>query len=807
MRANRSASQESSESNNSEARSRLRSTPPASEHDMSMLTDYLVKVEELSAFDACVETSDALAASSPYTTSSAKYDKETGLTDCSVLVSPDGDLLLLPNEQDGSVSSRDEAAQGGESEDKDPGPEQNDQEQAPPAMLSDARFCTGGEFESAVFMGNDLRTGGDKAVNGFSAMGWSPSAASLAIRQSEDAIRSTAAFVEDIMLIRKEGAARASQACDKLRTNGSTYPLEHRNGMAADFELLADGDGAFSWRSNTSINNGRGLETIANRVGPLRFSGGTINAATQALEQYHSTMAENDANRWRMASLSNLTLDNETSNSRNVSVGVLPALRRAGDQAADRSYNREKALREMQRRADAIDARLAQCKEISKQRWDAVHDAEEAVTRIVEERMLERSRERERLRMEQLRETFTDQDENPQLGATPNEIWDLVSAVAESMEGGSFEPTGLPQASIGGPQDKSLRNYPTGSQDGDTAEAGLPGSNDLDPATPFPLASRADVEEECNLPALRAAAMAADDAIEDSAGSLLNVLSTLDTTRRSARVAAETCLLSVAHAQAKSIRSLIALERASIEDRLQNIKELERIADNMDVRADLNAYITADKKERGGSTWFGEDDDGGVASALAVLSSHVEGSMGYTTSSKVLTEGWDQSDYDEEFSAEKMEDAVEHLFDRKALDGDNMDKGKNAEEEYEKSVQMLCKVASDHDSMQSRSLRSTICYAINQKRSSHVELQDAIHFDSLCRVFSAILTGCDREASGVSNAKMCMMLSQTFYMVEKKDTEAKENPVASPVRIERNERIFVKSRLMDHPLWSDEEFW
>jgi hypothetical protein len=56
------------------------------------------KVDELAAFDACVEAYDALAASSSYAQSSGKTDPETGLQDCSVLVSPDGNLLIIPQE-------------------------------------------------------------------------------------------------------------------------------------------------------------------------------------------------------------------------------------------------------------------------------------------------------------------------------------------------------------------------------------------------------------------------------------------------------------------------------------------------------------------------------------------------------------------------------------------------------------------------------------------------------------------------------------------------------------------------------------
>mmetsp|Transcript_9336 Transcript_9336/g.12147 ORF Transcript_9336/g.12147 Transcript_9336/m.12147 type:complete len:207 (-) Transcript_9336:80-700(-) len=95
-----------------------------------------------------------------------------------------------------------------------------------------------------------------------------------------------------------------------------------------------------------------------------------------------------------------------------------------------------------------------------------------------------------------------------------------------------------------------------------------------------------------------------------------------------------------------------------------------------------------------------------------------------------------------------------------------------------------------------------MCYAINQKRSSNAELKDSVQFDAVCRIFDAILTGCDREAGGVANAKMCMMLSQTFYMVDDTNVAPDDDSPAT-----RDNRIFVKTRLVDHLLWKDEEFW
>lgn len=62
-------------------------------------------VDPLSRFHGCIEAADALAATCPGAHDSkiilpARVDKDTGLADCSVLVSPDGDLLLIPQGED-----------------------------------------------------------------------------------------------------------------------------------------------------------------------------------------------------------------------------------------------------------------------------------------------------------------------------------------------------------------------------------------------------------------------------------------------------------------------------------------------------------------------------------------------------------------------------------------------------------------------------------------------------------------------------------------------------------------------------------
>lgn len=756
---------------------------------------YNAKLTDLASFDACVEACDALAASSSYAQSSAKTDQETGMKDCSVLVSPDGDLLLVPQEPRRTVQQLQELAEANANDANASGtqgspqsqPQPHPQPQSPYAHFLASRKDSD-DYNSAVIMGYDLQGRGDYTLNGFSAMGWSAAATSLAIRQSEQSLREMTGFMEELITTKKEHAARAANACDHLHHmsehHGVAPPLPlppsiRNNG--APKRRVTSAEALFSLSELEPMGKAV-LELASNRVGPLSYRGGTIHAATVAFEQYLIMMAESDANRWRMASH-----------------GSLAEIRLAADKAAERAYHRERSLKDMQSRANEIEARLVYCKTESSRRWQLVHEAEELVTKVMEDNMLERSRERERQRLEQFRleeEAHARDTSKAHLGATQAEVWDMIAAATDSMEDGSFTPLDLPQAPVKGPRDQAMQ--------APGEPSALPRSTSQDSNdSSIPFASRSQIEQQCNLPGLRASALAADEAIEDTAGSLLNVLSNLDTTRRSARVAAETCLLSACHAQSACLKSLVQMERASIEERLQSLVEVERIVEGMDARVDLDAYITNDKSDRGGSTWLGDDDDGGIASALAVLSSHVDGSLGHTSPNRMATVGWDDEEEDEDdVTPEQLEDAVDDLFcEDFSLMSDK------TREEYEKTVTFLCKVAEDRKHVSSRSRRSTICYALNSKRTL-AEMKCQLQFDALAKVVYSVLTACDQEAGGVANAKMCMMLSQSFFInaAAKEQTETSTNS-ESPNRNARDKRIYVKSQLIEHPLWQDEEFW
>lgn len=809
--------------------------------------DLIQKVEHLAKFDACIEAADCVAAAAGHRVAPvSRIDEATGLHDCSVLVSADGDLLLVPqgehqtlylhhnhnpnpnpnpkqrsesttdsddySEKTNEVASslgelnlnqntdtHDDAYDESESEMQQNQPQL--QQYSSAGSVSELMVTNKTDYESAVFLGNDLQPTGDRALNGFSAKGWSVPATSMALQQSERCLQDLSQFCEEMVLGHKEAAARATQACDNLRMahpamGGGNFAVSATT-TARQREQREQQEQYSSWEMIDPASTD--FEITQNRVGPLLASGGTNSGALLALEHYYSIMAEKEADRWRSASLQRHT-------------GLLPALQQASSDLNERISKRSLALQESSRRARIMEDRLHGLKDDAVASWQAVYQAEDMVTMRVEEIMQNRSREREMRRLDQLREEEVKQQQdnaNGVLGATSEEIWDIVSAVAESMDNGSFEPLDMPQAPLSTPRDKS--------RDDDSLSVSAANSTDTrDTNTPsvegmnnIPLASRENIELEVGLPELRAAAMAADDAVEDAAGSLLNIISNLDTTRRAARVAAETCLVSASHAQAECIRSMIRLERDGLEDRLRHLKELELMADGIDVRADLDAYITMDKQERGGSSHLGDDDDGGVASALAVLSSHVDGNMGQAPVPKIKTEADEEKDKEDTTTPEMIEKAIEALFDDIKLLYQSTPESPvstKARLEFDTSMDSVCKIASEN-SPSARAKRSSICYFLNSKRSSNAEIKTHTQFDALCRVFGAILTGCSSEDGGVSNAKMCMMLAQTFYIVNQGSSSGSDEDEDDGQAEGRSQRVYAKIRLSDHVLWSKDDFW
>jgi hypothetical protein len=814
--------------------------------------------------------------------------KSHGIPDCSILVSPDGDLLLIPtgttpeslfaaehnNHQDNNATANDpsppppspsnlENTQGQdeemgfkqetnkEDEDNDNNKkEDDDDEEEDDVELNPTETSPTGEevesstssftelmrnskedYRSAVFLGTDLHKDGDKYLNRFSAKGWSIPATSFAMQQTGQTISELAQFCEQVVLARKECAARTAIACDRLRNQNprlvqAQSPQQPLLQLpVSQWEIIDPRASEFEWTPN--------------RTGPwLSPSTSSLYRAMSAVEQYYHDAAETESRRWRVASLE-----------RN---GVLPAMNVATEQFWKRAQARHQALDETSKRAKECQEKLYKLKLIAEKRWNAVYRAEERVTKRIGDLLNQRSRERQKARLKQLRaeQLLQQQQQQQQLqegeegnattsernmttlatatstGGTASlsdEVWDMVSSVAESLEEGTFEPVNLqlPVAATVSSDAASVL-----SDDQSTTSSNLnPGESSVDPTpstTSTSIPDREKVEQELGLYELRSAAMKAEEDVQDAADALLNVLSALDTARRSARVAAESALVSAGNAQLSCLRSMVALERASLEERLRELEGLEEMFDQVDVRADLDAYITADKQEKGGTGHLRDDDDGGIASALAILSSHVDGSMGNDsgrnrTVSQDMTE---LSEKDKKASPADLKDMIEKLFKPNpafASDTPSDEDSEKARTDFQETVDFLCASASEN-SNSAKGRRSVMCYALNAYRSQSAKIETQIQFDALCRVFWAILTGCHAEkSSGVLNAKMIMMLSQTFYIDKgaddsrtKDDEKVMDDSArsySSPARQERKRRLYVKHKLVDHEIWSHNYFW
>jgi hypothetical protein len=701
------------------------------------------EAKELSQFAACCEACDDLASTS---TSSGRVDPKTGLVDCSVLVSANGELLIIPRE----LQTKDAAVR------------KNDRTKSK-SYLDRTSTDFGEEYQSAIFMGNDLNFEGDKAMNGFSTKGWSIPATTLAIKQSADSMGDFVHFAEQLVRAKKLCAAQEYQMAKKL------HPLVHvskiESSRAEEYQNLLKE----SFPEHP-------LHLLPHRVGPLSFEEGSVHATLNALEHYYSHVAESETNRWKAVTDPS---------------GPLPKLRNGKEQTEQREQKRRTALQEMLQEKKAMEDRLASRKEDAARRWNEVHDTEERVTKVLEEKIMDRNRLKEQKRMERLK-----QDEKKRVqdaavdgkpGTTSSEIWDIVSAVTANMEEGSFEPMDLPQMqlSLSAPTDHSR----------DSADGNVSDSTEDDISTTLPITSRHDLEDAHGLPELRVAALKTDDAVEEAANTLLAFLSDWDLTVRSSKLAAETCLIGACNVQAKCLRTIIEMERQSLEERMNQLDQLEAVAYYMDVRADLDSYIKLDKTKQGGGSFLGEEDDGGAAAAFTILEDHGNGNFGMERTSGMHESMSSSGSNDEQMTAhENLDEAVDIFFAKNPLlgpDADDGDDTNKARDEFEESVSNLCKIG-QNSSSSGRVHRSTICYGLNAKRNHEDEIPTMIQFEALCRLFSAVLSGYSSKGSGASLAKMLMNLSQTFF-VRDAGTDKKE--------------IFVKSRLINHPLWSNDELW
>ena len=320
-----------------------------------------------------------------------------------------------------------------------------------------------------------------------------------------------------------------------------------------------------------------------------------------------------------------------------------------------------------------------------------------------------------------------------------------------------------------------------------------------------------------NIRDIRMVAMAANESVEDAAGKLLNVMSKGDTTYRSARLAAKSCLLSKCNGALDCLRSLVAIERANLEDRARGLNVLEAAVDAIEVRRDINCYNTADKDTPGGRSTSGEDDDGGIAAALAVLNNHCDVTQRSTDNKKYGNieqpchfEGWgedatcdDDTDADD-IQPEIFGDVMKLLFEDPS-EGTGIPSVGRLKNTHSGEGSQTCDILdvgsgsaphlhhSSNEEMLNiainapQAFRISILYELNE-----TEIMGGANCDALCCIFNSFLSGCGRESIDVSNTKMLMILSQTFYMVGQVDGNVSNECSTTK---ERQSRIYVKSNI------------
>ena len=171
----------------------------------------------LANFDACVEACDAIAASSGNSIGVAgkfrlpmKQAQSDGHQICttngeyrrskSIMISPDGELLSCidhghPDKKDdieeNSIDTR-ESEVNDDSYSSENRIGTKDTKSNPTKDDNKIKTFTEAkedEFESSIYVGNDVVPDGEKVLNGFSARGWNPVMTTMAIRRAVDTLQ------------------------------------------------------------------------------------------------------------------------------------------------------------------------------------------------------------------------------------------------------------------------------------------------------------------------------------------------------------------------------------------------------------------------------------------------------------------------------------------------------------------------------------------------------------------------------------------------------------------------------------------
>ena len=275
--------------------------------------------------------------------------------------------------------------------------------------------------------------------------------------------------MEELILSHKNNAASASQACEHLRdmmvmedlnndhnnisnsnSNNHYYNnviaknnknnIDHHTtntATAINMNNVNENDSSNTSSSSSNTNDNNGMTNHQkSAAGPLLFPGSTLCEALVAIEKYYSGIAERDSHRWRMASNINSSIVNRTNSngsSRNCSSdsnayviegGLLPLIHKGMQNNTTRAERRERAILDSQEYIAESESNLRTKKEESKQLWSRVHNVEAEVNRKVEEKLRQRSRNRELKRRQEQNErqaALSDGKLNSQV--TQQEIW------------------------------------------------------------------------------------------------------------------------------------------------------------------------------------------------------------------------------------------------------------------------------------------------------------------------------------------------------------------------------------------------
>mmetsp|Transcript_29225 Transcript_29225/g.69586 ORF Transcript_29225/g.69586 Transcript_29225/m.69586 type:complete len:902 (+) Transcript_29225:312-3017(+) len=726
----------------------------------------------LATFDACIQAADAIAASPPAIeraeststvdtncSASMATSKKASIADCSVLVSPDGALLFTAN----NIGDRRLNLEEGD----EPYGWTN-WEKAEDDVIFDE------EYKSAVVLGNDLTANGDFDSNGFTARGWNHDACSSALSASRDVLGIMETFLENIAAAKKQESEEVLNATSKMKE--------------CQQRLMS-----------TSYSK--------QRLGPLLNAGTNLAIAMESVEEYYTDVAEYSAEQWRIANTNlhastlcsacevgeDLSLSEQVEKQEQLFCvqGMLPKLKEATVKATSRVHERERAMDDIRTFVSDAQSILVRQKNWAANQWRQVEEEEANIDRLYAIKKLQQHEYYEEQKMKQEARLLGEIRTEPNL---TDEVWQMVNEV-NSME--DFGHTGYsPNTSRKASISKELKMN-------NRKEAGV--SQEQPPKKII----RADIEKESQVGDMRMIAQAADEAVEDASSKLLNIMSKGDTTLRSSRLAAETCLLSECNAAHSCLKSIVALERASLEERLKKLEVLETAVDTIDVRRDIDNYIRNDKLMPGGRSKFGSDDDGGIAAALATLNSHERNHVPESSLPRIYQpdffEGWSEEDEGavdveqlDELEPRVVKETIELLF---SEEGEEITS--DGGESMPPPIKLLCRALSLKK--RGSAYRQALLYELNSQRSRTTLVKRKSSFKLLCDIFNSFLEGCGHEAKDV---KMLMILSQTFYRIREKgeDSDDSDND-SSDEGHERSGRLYVKSSLTHHDVWRTDSFW